>query len=124
MVCCLLSNGGVATSFYQRFANYVFLFLRNLFYLILYFQTAVKKLAQIEKERHTVYKDDHFRDAYVLPIGHGIASMGSDRRSTRDRPRLFKVYWLIKVGAFGRKEPMRLVLMWQFIPTSEYQGSE
>ena len=34
MVCCLFSNGGVATSFYQRPANHIFLFLRNLFYLI------------------------------------------------------------------------------------------
>ena len=38
MVCCLLSNGGVATSFYQRSANhvsfYLFFYLRNLSYLI------------------------------------------------------------------------------------------
>ena len=38
MVCCLLSNGGIATSFYQRSANHVSFYLlsnlRNLLYLI------------------------------------------------------------------------------------------
>lgn len=36
MVCCLLSNACVATSFYQRSANHVFLFLPTLFYLIVW----------------------------------------------------------------------------------------
>ena len=42
IVCCLLSNGGVATSFYQRSANHVSFYplvnLRNLFYLTLLYK--------------------------------------------------------------------------------------
>lgn len=44
-----------------------------------------------------------FRDPHVLPIGHGIAAMGSARCSAPYRPRLSKVYWSIKAGTAGQK---------------------